>query len=359
MNKLALIKEVNEKLNLKANMKRDIVFVYCPEKVGSTSLISSLRLWNIMSAKVIHIHGEDMLKVFTEVDGVTVNDVIRYNRDIGNKVIVVDIYRTPIEQKMSVFFEKIATFHFNNEERVVNTFSMEKIVCRFNQIFPYIKNEDYLRERYDIDTVSIPPFDFVKKFIYVEREGVRYIKIRLQDVNEWPRILGDTLGYKTNRILKDYETEKKEIGGLYRRFKEEYKIPSNFLDEIRSDRGFMYYLSETEQREYIDKWSRKMDILFVPFNEVEYNLYKKISRENGSRVEGQRNHYIDEGCICKQCVLRRVWMCKEIEEGRSVERKIDHNEITLENKVNTIERKRRFLERLKEEIEKIERKKRK
>jgi hypothetical protein len=231
MNKLALIKEVNEKLNLKANMKRDIVFVYCPEKVGSTSLISSLRLWNIMSAKVIHIHGEDMLKVFTEVDGVTVNDVIRYNRDIGNKVIVVDIYRTPIEQKMSVFFEKIATFHFNNEERVVNTFSIEKIVCRFNQIFPYIKNEDYLRERYDIDT--IPPFDFVKKFIYVEREGVRYIKIRLQDVNEWPRILGDTLGYKTNRILKDYETEKKEIGGLYRRFKEEYKIPSNFLDEHR------------------------------------------------------------------------------------------------------------------------------
>jgi hypothetical protein len=336
-------------------MKRDIIFVYCPEKVGSTSLVSSLRLWNIMSAKVIHIHGEDMLKVLTGVEGITVNDIIRYNRDIGNKVIVIDIYRTPIEQKMSLFFEKISTFHFNNEDRVVNNFALEKVVNRFNNLFPHLKNEDYLRERYDIDTTIIPPFDFVKKYIYIDREGIRYIKIRLQDVKEWGRILLETLGYKTGRIVMDYETEKKEVGGLYRRMKEEYKIPRNNLEEIC--RVEMYYLSEKEKKEYIEKWSRRVVDVFVAYNEKEYKMYKEICRENGTRVEGQRNHYIDEGCICKQCVMKRMWICKEIEEGREIKDiKIDHNQITYENKVKTIEKKNNFLKKLKEEIEKKNRK---
>ena len=49
--KLNLLKEVNKKLNLEKNNYENIVFVYTPPKVGSTSLVSSIRLFGINKFK--------------------------------------------------------------------------------------------------------------------------------------------------------------------------------------------------------------------------------------------------------------------------------------------------------------------
>ena len=73
-----------------------------------------------------------MIKMLYGISEVTINDIILYNEKIGKNVYVIDVFRTPIERKMSVFFEEIANFHFNNSEEDVNNYDVNKVIKRFN-----------------------------------------------------------------------------------------------------------------------------------------------------------------------------------------------------------------------------------
>ena len=103
-NKLPQIKQANEKLFgslLKdTEISNNIIFIYTPPKVGSTSLVSSIRISASNKFSIIHIHDEIMLNFFTGIISVTINELIQYNSYIGKKVYVIDVYRTPIERKI-------------------------------------------------------------------------------------------------------------------------------------------------------------------------------------------------------------------------------------------------------------------
>ena len=93
--------------DLSVEKNRNIVFIYSPPKVGSTTLVSSIRLSAANKFTVLHIHNEIMLKVLYNITNITVVEIIRYNKFLGKTVFVFDIFRSPIEQKMSSFFENI------------------------------------------------------------------------------------------------------------------------------------------------------------------------------------------------------------------------------------------------------------
>ena len=97
--------------NLFNTCTNNYIFIYTPPKVGSTTLVSSLRVSLGKSYNIIHIHDEVMLSVLTRINNVKINDIINYLSNNGKKVYVIDVYRTPIERKMSEFFEKISPFH--------------------------------------------------------------------------------------------------------------------------------------------------------------------------------------------------------------------------------------------------------
>jgi len=133
---LELLKETNKKLNicddLSVDKNKNIIFVYCPPKVGSTTLVSSIRMSAFNKFTVLHIHDELMLKVLCNIDNVKVIDIIKYNRDLGKNVYVFDIYRSPIEQKISQYFEKLSTF---TQRSVVNPKQYIKSIALY-KLFP-------------------------------------------------------------------------------------------------------------------------------------------------------------------------------------------------------------------------------
>ena len=81
--KLPEIKQANDKLF--ASLLRDseihnnIIFIYTPPKVGSTSLVSSIRICASDKYSIIHIHDEIMLNFYTGINSITVNEIIQYN----------------------------------------------------------------------------------------------------------------------------------------------------------------------------------------------------------------------------------------------------------------------------------------
>ena len=74
-NEINIQNAINKLFN---NNVKNYIFVYTPPKVGSTTLVSSLKLSLRRNYKIIHIHDEVMLKVLTGINNVSINDIIHY-----------------------------------------------------------------------------------------------------------------------------------------------------------------------------------------------------------------------------------------------------------------------------------------
>ena len=344
--KLNKLKEVNKKLgleNIENNYKHsNVIFVYSVPKVGSTSLVSSLKLFVFFGFVIIHIHSEIMLECFSKVKDISVVELINYNGIfLKRNVFVIDIYRSPIEHKISTFFENISSFHFNTTNELLNNYDLTRIIKRFNLIFPYIAVGDIFMDKYNIHEKF--PFDYQKKYIFFNLNGIKYIKLRLDNVNEWRKILNKLIGIDIV-IIKDYSSSNKPIKNIYNKFIENYKIPNNFLSLINSCKYFNYYYSSDEKLKYLNTWSLKSsNENFNYMNENEFLLYNEISLENQTNSFIDTTHYIYNGCICKACLFKRQTIIKKLlnnqDISKEIQQKIIHqneNNQLVNNKNNKI-----------------------
>lgn len=334
-NKLPQIKKANDKifgsLLKDTELYNNIIFIYTPPKVGSTSLVSSIRISASNKFSIIHIHDEIMLNFFTGINNITVNEIIKYNSYIGKNVYVIDVYRTPIERKFSEFFEKISPYHFNNSEENINKYSVKRVIDRFNKIFPYLALGDHYIDKYNIPVPS--SFDFVNSFLNIKNNNINYIKLRLKDSSKWGQILTKILGSEII-IVNDYETNNKIIGELYSKFKNEYKIPVNHLEIIKNDKNLLFYYSQEERNKYLNLWSNKTSEAVLPYTESEYEFYVNLNLENQIYPDLQSEHYIDNGCLCKSCSLKRKEIFEKAKKGITIKEKIIHNENANKTTVN-------------------------
>ena len=60
-----------------------LFIIWTPPKVGSTSLVSSLRISNAYKYDTLHIHNEDMLSVLCGIQNTTIHEIIQYNQQLG------------------------------------------------------------------------------------------------------------------------------------------------------------------------------------------------------------------------------------------------------------------------------------
>jgi hypothetical protein len=333
--KLQLLNQINDRLNINKNPNKKLIFVYTPPKVGSTSIVSSLRIFGSEMFNIIHIHDEEMLRIFTNISDITVNEIIQFNKHLGRDIYVIDVYRSPIERKISAYFEKVGVYHFNTSDKNINNYDITKVINRFNKIFPHIANGDHYMDVYNIPLIQT--FDFQNKYLLQEHNGIKYIKLRLKDSNYWSDILTNIFGKKICAI-KDYESTNKPIKDIYKRFKDNYKIPSNFLSEIVNCRYLNYYYSPTEIQEYINDWSQKITDSFVCYTENEYRMYEELTLENAHLDYIQVNHYMDEGCLCKACFIKRQQLAIQIINGQQVTERIVHSEAKNELIVKRVEK---------------------
>jgi hypothetical protein len=343
--KIAALEELNLKLlNKNPSPNNNIIFVYCPPKVGSTTLVSSIRLSAAQRFTVIHIHDETLFSAISEnksMNKVSVDDIILYNKSLGKNVYVIDIFRSPIERKISEFFEQISHLHFNNSEKNINLYNLDKVIYRFNNLFPFLSNSDYFKERYGL--LNIPEaFNFEKKYILCENNGVKYIKLRLKDSHLWGNILNEILGTPIT-IVNDYETDKKPIADLFKNFKDTYKVPENFFEDVKNCSSLKYYYNDIEREEYFNSWESKKTDIFNSYTNEEYVFYTQLCLENQSQNIIQVEHYVDIGCLCVACSLKRSKLLSKALKGEKITEKIIHNGAVNEIK-NVIDNKNRIMQ---------------
>ena len=325
--KLNLLIQANEILKINKGTKNTIVFVYSAPKVGSTSIVSSLRIFGLDKVDIIHIHDEEMLKVLAHIKDITVNELILFNKYLGKNIYVINVYRSPIERKISAFFEKIGGYHFNNHDQNVNNYNITKVINRFNNIFPYIGIGDHFIDKYNIQIPGC--FDFNSKFLLVKENDISYITLRLKDSNEWGNILTNIFGFKIC-IIKDYESSKKPIKDLYKLFKSQYKVPRNLLENEMNSKYLNYYYSTLEKQNYYNEWLVKSTDNSDSYTSEQYQLYEEITIENTHIDFIQFDHYMDEGCICKACTIKRREIALNLIKGIPVNERLIHTEAKSE-----------------------------
>jgi hypothetical protein len=325
--KLKLLTRANELLNINNTKHSRLIFVYSAPKVGSTSIVSSLRIFGSNKVDVIHIHDEEMLKVLAHIQNITVNELILFNKYLGKDVYVINVYRSPIERKISAFFEKIGSYHFNNEDAKINQYNVVKVINRFNNIFPYIGLGDHFIDKYNITYPD--KFDYNNKYLLVKENDINYITLRLKDSDIWGTILTNIFGFIIHTI-KDYESEKKPIKDLYNQFKMNYRIPKNLLNDISNCKYLNYYYTQQEKLTYYQDWYNKSDLEIMSYNLEQYKLYEEITIENSHFDHVQFDHYMDEGCICKACNLKRAEMASKIIRKINVTDRLVHTEARTE-----------------------------
>ena len=194
-------------------------------------------------------------------------------------------------------------------------------IKRFNNIFPYIAIKDNYMDYYDIPIPN--KYDHTNKHTIQKINGVTYVKLRLKDSTFWGPILTKILG-KEIIIAKDYETTDKKISELYKKFKLEYKIPTNYYNDIKKCKLFNYFYSEKEMNEYLMVWSNKVTTTTIPYTEEQYKFYIKISSENQICDLIQVEHYIDNGCRCQPCSSKRKSLLTQLKGGIKITGKIVH-----------------------------------
>lgn len=319
-----------EQINCKLNMTHDkLIFVYTAPKVGSTSLVSSFRIFGDNRYGIIHIHDEVMLEKLIGIN-VSINEWIEYNAQLGKEIYVIDVYRNPIERKISTYFEKIGAYHFNNSDEIVNKYDVKKIIKRFNDIFPHIANGDHYIDKYGINDEMPEIFPHEQKYLMIEKNGIKYLKLRLMDADEWGHILSNIFRHQIC-VVKDYQSENKVVKDLFKSFLEKYEIPENFLNDfIFSCKYLNYYYSQSEKENYFYKWNLKKCDTYIPYTLEQYKLYEDITLENCHMDKIQLQHYVDDGCFCKACVIKRNRVKQIILNGNYNGEKIYHTEAKKE-----------------------------
>ena len=214
-------------------------------KCGSTTLNETFIKNGYKSIKVHS--NKDFIGQF-KYDGLI--DLI--NRSSSNKKLyLIDSYRTPIERKISSFFENIHIYIPDYKNK-----SCEQLIDIFNT--KYLNGiENYhsinsIMKKYGLEPFDT--FDFKKRFIIKTKGNLIFVKVLFSDISNWNNILSEIFNRKIILHSRNISSEK-IYSSVYAEFKIKYKTPNSYINNVlKNDREFRIFNTPDEQNIYINKW---------------------------------------------------------------------------------------------------------
>ena len=223
------------------------VFILCGGKCGSSSLSTSFKK---LGLKTLKVHGRlDYIEQFKEDK---LYECIN-NSSKHKPVIIIDVYRTPIERKISSFFQNI-----HKDIPDWKSKSIDQLINEFNNKYFYIL-EEYHSINEAFENYNIPffnEFNFKRKLNYLKKDNKLFIKLLYKDIKEWNKIL--TVFFNQPFIISNNNmSNKKEYYQTYQQFLSKYKVPKSYFDKLEKDREFKIYNTKEDQETYLKYWKSR------------------------------------------------------------------------------------------------------
>ena len=226
------------------------IFICCGGKCGGTTLAHT---FHQNGYRTTHLHSSKHLGNFkSSIDVEHTFDIINASKQ-QTPIYIIDSYRTPIERKISCFFQKIHAYLPDYA-----TMKISDMIQYFNEhiLFSSVGNHHPINEF--LTNYKMPlfhKFNFKRRYNISNKGNIIFIKVLFSDINEWGKILSQALD-KEIVIHNANMTEDKTINILYTQFKHLYRLPKSYLSKIENDNEFKIYTSAYEQKKYIAKWTK-------------------------------------------------------------------------------------------------------
>lgn len=224
------------------------ILIMCGGKSGSSTMYSSFKKAGLRTLK---IHSrQDYALQFKQDKLYETIDLSAKNK----KLYIIDSYRTPIERKISSFFENIDTHAPRWKNLHIN-----ELINIFNNKYLFV-----LEEYHSLDIpfrhYKIPQFthfDFNRKYARIDHGNKVFIKLLHKDIAEWRSLFKSILG-RDIEMFNENMASKKPYSALYNQFKKQYKVPKSYLHHLMTkDLHFRLFNTVHDQNEYIINWSKK------------------------------------------------------------------------------------------------------
>ena len=228
-----------------AEMAAKSVFVYQSKKVGSVSIVRSLK-----NAGVYGVHVHDFQ--FSQADAFFLRDMIR--KTSGK---VISIVREPVSRQISFLWHRWgkAGDDFFTENRYK---SLEEIENQYFAI-PNVDDEFewYLKEFKDILDINVYeyPFDKEKGYTIIENNGITLLLLKTEKLNDLEAVIGEFSGVENFRLSGRNMAEKKSYKFAYENYMENVKIPLKFWEHYYCDNEYMdHFYTEKEKEIFYQRW---------------------------------------------------------------------------------------------------------
>ena len=226
------------------------IFICCVGKCGGTTLAYT---FHQNGYKTTHLHSSKHLGNFKSSSDVNHTfDIINASKENGT-IYIIDSYRTPVERKISCFFQKIHTYLPNHA-----SMQLHQIIQYFNENILFSSVGDHHPINEFLKNYNMPlfhKFNFKRRYNISNKGNIVFVKVLFSDIHEWGNILSQALNTEIT-IHNANMTEDKTINKLYAQFKDAYRLPKSYLSKIENDVEFKIYTSAYDQTKYLTKWAK-------------------------------------------------------------------------------------------------------
>jgi len=245
----------DESENTQEKKLDDFVFVFCGGKCGTSTLFQTFKN---NGYDTLVTHGLEYYNNHLRSENSrSITEILEDTSNEYKNVYFFDSYRTPIERKISSFFQNIhLTFPNYNElstDYLINYFD-KNLLKDIEEVHPI----DEMLTYYNVPLFKT--FDFSKGYNIITQKcsnGTNkiFVKLLFKDIHIWDKILTEIMG-KQIILYNENLSKNKNYYKLYNEFKKKYKVPKWYIDNyLINDINFKIYNNKKDQDEYIKKHS--------------------------------------------------------------------------------------------------------
>jgi Putative capsular polysaccharide synthesis protein len=282
-------------LRLRDPLRTNPVIVHSVGKVGSTSLLATLRA-AVGGRPVWHVHWLDeenlrrdeayyrerardyrgtarMDRFFPRYDwrGERLARAIR-SAPPDHRWDVVTVVRDPVDRNVSAFFQNLELMFDYWPADQLRTRSPREIAAELVEYFlasyvadapprdrdgdPLTWFDRELRPVFGVD-VFASPFAKSRGYQIYSSTTARVLLLRLEDLDTVASsAFAEFFGIDVPRVLARNEAATKEYADAYRLFQEQLQLPSEFLDRMYGSRYSRHFYTSEELERFRSRWSR-------------------------------------------------------------------------------------------------------
>jgi hypothetical protein len=293
-----------------------IIIIYSQKKTGTTALWSTFNIY-LENYKVFHLHNDDdLLKI--GLPHIKIKQLISILNIFNKNIWVFNIYRPIYDICISQFINELPVL-FQRNIKDMSSLNKESVLIKFlnYRMYYYCGNNNDIFLDLINNKINFEHFDFNLKYLYFQEKNVKYYKLRLCDIEDWPKIL--TKIFDTNIIIfKTNETSKKDhIGMVYKYLKENCYFDIEFYNLLKNNKYFLFYYNEEEQQKYLIQFNEKIqENIPMYFNNIEIKFCDNIMVKNESLIYDKdiidSNSPIIFQCKCINCNKKRAIIKKNL-----------------------------------------------